>query len=313
MLSTLLVALCLLFPAYSAAQAQSEAPLSEHAFSLTDDEKPREIDEDFKKVFSTLQIEKNQDKQKDFAMSIVGESLTKSQEYLEESRKDLIKLTRLVDESLGIKRQEGTLLVFVSHSMSDGYIRSYLQEAAWAGGSLFTRGIPAGMSIKTYIFEKLLPIVQERAGTSISIDPRKFGIYGITQVPTIVWDPGENALCSQFIDKVENDDHGKPQTVSACEGTDDEFWKISGSVTIDYALRQFAEAGAPGAANRLAILRKNIAPKPGGYRNQPSFEGDWSKAKLPTDEIDDLKLISDRERLEPQNGILSDTTTIEGK
>lgn len=226
----------------------------------------------------------------------------------------LMKLAKKLDRSLGIKPSDGTLMIFVSHSMDDDFIKSYLYEAAWSGANVYVRGIPAGMNIHDYIFKKLQPVLTEKIGASVKINPKPFGLYGVTTVPTIVWDAGKQNTCTKGRTEMPTiDDKGDNQAVTRCRGTHEQFWKISGGVTVDYALRKFDEAGAKGAAERLEILRENVDPGSGQHKTQHAYTGDWENAPMPGDQIEGTGGVTNRAYQEPPVNIMSDTSTVEGK
>lgn len=225
----------------------------------------------------------------------------------------LKKLADKLDRSLGKEPTKGHLMVFISHSMSDNFIRSYLQEAAWSGASVYVRGIPPGMSIKDYMTQKLRPLIQKRPGAGVKINPKLFGLYGIEVAPTIVWDPGRRNRCTDEKTVPAKDDQGGMQQIDRCVGTDDTFWQISGGVTMDYALRAFRDQGAKGAAKRLAILRENLKPGSDSNQKQTAYSGDWGDAKMPRSQPEGLGGVEDRKFLSPPSEVLSDTSTVIGK
>lgn len=187
-----------------------------------------------------------------------------------------------IRESLGIPKEEGHLYVFVSHSMPDNMLRAYLLEGAWAGAGLVLRGIPPGMTLKQYLVNVMHPLVKDQGGAGMAIDPRLFDIYQIQAVPTIVWQPGILARCNGTEKTPRRDALGELREVQACAPETRSYWQLSGAVTLDYALKRFAEEGAPGAEERLNVLRANVTPTPGQVAQQP-FEGDWAAVEMPGD------------------------------
>lgn len=109
------------------------------------------------------------------------------------------------------------LLVFVSFSMPDKLLVEIGEQAQRAGGVLVFRGPTEGSLTKT--FSKMQGI--KKGGLSGVINPMLFKKFNINTVPTIVVNEGFKACdnCTPIADK------------------------ISGTVTIEYALRTFATEG----------------------------------------------------------------------
>src|SRR5699024_873686 len=204
----------------------------------------------------------------------------------ERGNKDVQAFAKHIRESLGINEGQGQLYVFVSMSMGENMLRAYLQEGAWAGAHVLVRGIPPGMTLMQYLKDVMLPLAQGQSGAGIQIDPRLFDLYSVDVVPTIVWQPGPQAPCHVDEGATRTDATGEPRQVPACDPTDQEHWQVEGSVTVAWALREFARKGAAGAQKRLAILQKNV-DKPIDQDQQP-FEGDWSKAHMPGDDYNPI-------------------------
>lgn len=124
-----------------------------------------------------------------------------------------------------VAEEDANLFIFVSSSMSPSLIKQYIKEASRYGGSLIFNGF-VGDDFKVtkeyFIGLKL----DEEEMTHIMIDSRPFKLHKITQVPSIV-------LQVQDDENIVSD-------------------KISGNVSIKYALSKFAEEGeAQDAAAKL--------------------------------------------------------------
>lgn len=187
-----------------------------------------------------------------------------------------------VAELMGVNPREASLYVFVSHSMSAALIKSYLREAMWAHAALVVRGIPKEMKMGQYIRAVLWPFMKDTSALgSFTIDPPLFDLYGIDKVPTIVWDETHimNRICTNT-QKTVTGPRGKPVTYKPCAPVSPEnYWKVSGAVTLDWALEQFSRAGAQQAENRLSAMRKRLGG--GALKAQQPFAGDFSKVLTP--------------------------------
>lgn len=314
MLPAFLILAASLLPAAYAADTV-DAPIAERAFGVAPELSLDALPEGTADYLTPEAIER-QKSAHDWlnSMNLPSRAVESSTQYMKDNREKLMELVRQVDQSLGIREQSGSLLVFLSHSMSDEFIRSYLHEGAWSGAGFYVRGIPAGMNLKQYLGKKLAPLVGRKRGSAINIDPKLFGLYGVTHVPTIVWDPGDRSECSGEREAPMKDDQGNVQTIPMCTGTDGDYWKISGGVSIDYALRRFAKAGAPGAQERLDVLRTNLDPANDGDAEQLAYEGDWDTVAMPAKNLlEQFSPVTDRDYLAPPDDVIENTSTVEGK
>lgn len=184
---------------------------------------------------------------------------------------------------MGISDDESRIYVFVSFSMPIELLRSYVREAIWSGAILVFRGIPEGMNLREFVTQKLYPLIGRKgASATIQIDPKLFDSFEVSAVPTIVYtEKTESELCqTDRAQRFVSD--GRELEYFACgpEAPKD-YWKLSGGVTIYWALEQFSEAGATGAALHLEALNR------GGFWNgqeQRPFDGDWDSVTLPDEE-----------------------------
>jgi type-F conjugative transfer system pilin assembly protein TrbC len=108
------------------------------------------------------------------------------------------------------------LLIFISFSLSGQNIIQYAHEAKKIGASLVLRGMHEGSLQKTII--KLYELNKE--GVAAIIDPKSFEQYRITHVPSIVLTKG-----------------------NSCENCTLIFDKVSGNISLEYALQLFAQKG----------------------------------------------------------------------
>lgn len=120
-------------------------------------------------------------------------------------------------------------LVFISFSMPEALIEDYIKEARIYGGVLVLSGL-INNSLKQTV-AKLKDIEGndgKKSNISITIHPHLFKLYNITQVPTIVVSKDNLACILKYDD---------------CS-TLYEYDKISGSITIGYALEEVAKNGS---------------------------------------------------------------------
>lgn len=185
---------------------------------------------------------------------------------------------------LGIDpEREHSLFIFVSWSMPLDMLRAYAIEAMWAGATLVFRGVPPDRSIPDFLVHDLRQLVWDKgASAAISIDPRLYDSYSIKVAPTIVLTrTRENFTC---IDAGERTIVEKNQPVSypLCPPIDKTLYvKMSGAVTLDYALERFKREGFPEAETYLAALRQGYPAGSTAGRDQQAFRGEWKDAITP--------------------------------
>lgn len=106
--------------------------------------------------------------------------------------------------------QDESLYVFISFSMGDEAILALANEVSSVKGVLLLRGIPQN-SFKS-LAKKLLDLKQKGLTAEIRIDPKAYCDYGITAIPSFV--------------KLRKNG----------------FDKITGNISLSYALERFSEA-----------------------------------------------------------------------
>lgn len=177
-------------------------------------------------------------------------------------------LREFVSDNLGssvdeVQRKTSPLVVLVSLSMPVNMLDAYGREAKALSAPLVVRGIPDGWTMNDYLRNVMFPYAEK--GVAISIDPTLFDRYGVDAVPTIVWEPLENYEPPKGCKPVERqhrvDSEQADVAVTHCsEAPTDKYWSLSGGVTLDWALQQFADAKAPGADEALEVLRGSVPP-----------------------------------------------------
>jgi conjugal transfer pilus assembly protein TrbC len=129
------------------------------------------------------------------------------------------------------------LLVLVSLSIPEGALRKLAEQAERAGATLVFRGLKEDSMAK--MGEAIRKILAGR-NVHVAIHPPAFQQFSVTQVPAFV-------LASQDAGRVLDNGCARPQT----------FIKVSGDVTLDYALDYIERKGA-GWATAARSFRSRI-------------------------------------------------------
>jgi conjugal transfer pilus assembly protein TrbC len=111
------------------------------------------------------------------------------------------------------------VLIFVSFAMPEATLQRLVDQAARAGATLVLRGLING-SIRDTVTRMQSLIGSRRV--AVQIDPEAFDRYGITRTPSFVLaaDSARAEVCA----------------TRAC-GSSQQFVKVAGDVTLDYAMR----------------------------------------------------------------------------
>jgi len=130
------------------------------------------------------------------------------------------------------------LYYFWSFSVPEASLKAVLADGEKVGLVGVLRGLPEGSAKAS-----LLRVKQLLGGRSIEveIDPILFHLYGITEVPAIVYAEGVNPAC----------EHCEPAP---------KHWKVVGDVPLDTALDQLARS-APSVEHALQRLREGFYSK----------------------------------------------------
>lgn len=119
-----------------------------------------------------------------------------------------------------------TLCVFVSLSMPEPTLQRLMEQAAARGVPLLLRGLHRNSMRLTA--ERIQALLGQRK-TGVQIDPEAFKRYGVTHVPSFVLTPssaGQTTCASN---------------TTQCK-TPEDFVRVSGDVSIDYALQHLLRA-----------------------------------------------------------------------
>ena len=138
---------------------------------------------------------------------------------------------------------EGPLfVVFASLSMPEASLSRLIADTSAAGGVVVFRGFPKG-STRAFAEGLKRVITDERQEAHIAIDPRLFRAFSVSAAPTFVVASRAYELCDGF----------------DCTSAVPDHDRMSGNVSVDYALERFARGRGPGAGVAgiaLANLRK---------------------------------------------------------
>ena len=133
-------------------------------------------------------------------------------------------------------------VAFASTSMPPEALRQMIDDTGRAGGVVVFRGLPQG-SAKALTTALSRIARQGERMDGVGIDPRLFRAFGIEAVPAYVVAGSDFDLCDGFDCRTQVPPHDR----------------MSGNVTVAYALETFARGGGPGAliaAQHLAHLER---------------------------------------------------------
>ena len=132
--------------------------------------------------------------------------------------------------------------VFASLSMPQASLSRLIRDTTQAGGVVVFRGFPRN-STKAFAEGLKRVVTDERQEAHIAIDPRLFRAFAVTAAPTFVVTGRAYELCDGF----------------DCTSMVPDHDRMTGNVTVEYALEHFATSRGPGAGvARVALdeLRK---------------------------------------------------------
>jgi conjugal transfer pilus assembly protein TrbC len=136
-------------------------------------------------------------------------------------------------------------IVFASLSMPAASLKTLIADTARAGGVVVFRGFPDN-SAKAFV-AGLTKVVARNDMTAIGVDPRLFRAFDVQAVPTYVAVSSDFDLCAGF----------------DCQTKLPPYDRMTGNVSVEYALSSFADGRGPGA-RVAAVALGNIrrAPQP---------------------------------------------------
>jgi conjugal transfer pilus assembly protein TrbC len=129
-------------------------------------------------------------------------------------------------------------IVFASLSMPPESLKPLIRDTTKAGGAIVFQGFPWN-SMKAFQ-QGIAKVVEPGQETgSIGIDPRLFRAFEVKAVPAFVVVTSDFDLCDGF----------------ACKTVTPPHDRMSGNVTVRYALETFATGGGPGARIAAGALK----------------------------------------------------------
>tara|TARA_R100001244_G_scaffold47710_2_gene42538 strand:+ start:36069 stop:36839 length:771 start_codon:yes stop_codon:yes gene_type:complete len=126
-------------------------------------------------------------------------------------------------------------IAFASLSMPPQSLKTLVRDTAAAGGVTVLRGFPGGSAKQ---LTKMLAAMGQNGEqlSALGIDPRLFRAFDIKAAPSFVMASSDFTLCDGF----------------DCKGTVPPHDRMTGNVSVEYALETFASGAGPGS--RLAAL-----------------------------------------------------------
>lgn len=184
-----------------------------------------------------------------------------------------------VREFLGLPqakdKADNQLYILVSTSMPDSLIKSYIRDAYWTGATLIYKGLKKDQTIAQFIRENIEPLIAGKGPTATAtIDPRLFDIFEVSAVPAIVVGPSESKISCTPLEP--EDSSSKCQPLGSSD-----YFKITGAVTMTYALDQFALNGAENVAIYQQALSRGVNFGINTSKDQTDFQGQWEMVITP--------------------------------
>ncbi|WP_323810813.1 type-F conjugative transfer system pilin assembly protein TrbC [Sphingobium baderi] len=142
------------------------------------------------------------------------------------------------------KGEAPQFIAFASLSIPPASLKQLVRDTAKAGGVVVFRGFPDN-SMKAFS-ARLGKIVDEQDLPNIGIDPRLFRAFDVQAVPTYVAVSSDFDPCSGFDCRTEVPPHDR----------------MTGNVTVHYALSSFAQGDGPGARIAAVALSSLTAKRP---------------------------------------------------
>lgn len=130
-------------------------------------------------------------------------------------------------------------IVFASLSMPEASLTRLIADTTRAGGVVVFRGFPGG-STKAFAEGLKRVVTSEGQEAHLAIDPRLFRAFKVSAAPTFVAAGREYELCDGL----------------DCTSATPDHDRITGNVTVEYALETFADGRGPGAGvARIALAQ----------------------------------------------------------
>lgn len=177
-------------------------------------------------------------------------------------------------EAFGIDRGvQG--FIFVSRSMQDSLLRSYSLQAEKYGFQMIFKGPEKNSTDIMGTMREWGELFHTKSSLmAIQMDPRLFDSFEVKAVPTIILtQQGSLDLCQDG--PIENVTYGlKTLKLNKCAPVEDEFYcKISGPVSLDWAIKYMSSEGCVHASNFIDMV--GASPEMENFRISPDS---WLKA-----------------------------------
>ncbi|MBB4860539.1 conjugal transfer pilus assembly protein TrbC [Novosphingobium chloroacetimidivorans] len=149
---------------------------------------------------------------------------------------DLDEMVSGAQGSLDNPRSAPLFIAFASLSMPEDSLKQMIADVHKAGGVVVFRGLPGNNG--RMFAAAMRRVVSQDASGNVAIDPRLFRAFDIKAVPTYVAVSTGFTPCDDF----------------ACKSRVPPFDRVTGNVTVQYALESLAQAKGPGAPVAGAAL-----------------------------------------------------------
>jgi len=159
---------------------------------------------------------------------LAAESLTKNYKsdaiFSYKQAKSILIYNQQDNHKINDKKKNPSVLIFISFSMPEKSIESYLRDAKKIHASVVIRGLIDNSFQKT--FQRMATLVKSSGGDGVELNPIWFKRFNIKTVPAVVV-VGENSACFKN---------------NICQ-KDRDFDVITGDITLDSALRMIRDRG----------------------------------------------------------------------
>lgn len=149
---------------------------------------------------------------------------------------NIVNENKVISEDQGNHKKSPSIIVFVSFSMPESSLRTYLLDAKIANASVVVRGLHENSFKKT--FSLVSTLIRDNSGNGVELNPVLFKKFDIKTVPTIV--------------VISNDDCLKKQNCDVRKDYD----KLSGNITLVASLKLLRDRGEIGKINAQSALDK---------------------------------------------------------
>lgn len=178
-----------------------------------------------------------------------------------------------------------SVYVFLSWSMPLPLMRQYVIESMWSGATVVFKGIPPHKQLGQFIVNDLRKLVYNKgASANISLDPRLFDAYQVSVVPSIVLTSNRSNFQCKGVNPVQFQYADQTLSYDTCPPMDPaDYDKVSGAVSLSYALQLFKDGGNPAAEPYLQAIAKGWAGGKAPGKMETEFTGNWTNVLSPSE------------------------------